>query len=73
MHDTLRGLPLRFFKLRNFERFAIKEGIADEALKDVVAQMEAGQINANLGGDSKLDQKWHRITLLQTSFRQRAK
>ena len=50
MYDTLRGLPLRFFKLRNFERFAIKEGIADEALKDVVAQMEAGQINANLGG-----------------------
>ena len=49
MHDTLRGLPLRLFKLRNFERFAIKEGIPDEALKDVVAQMEAGQINANLG------------------------
>ena len=40
---------MRFFKLRNFERFAIKEGIPDEALKDVVAQMEAGQINANLG------------------------
>jgi hypothetical protein len=37
---------LRFFKLRNFERFAIKEGIPDEALKEVVAQMEAGQINA---------------------------
>ena len=41
---------MRFFKLRNFERFAIKEGILDDALKDIVAQMESGQINANLGG-----------------------
>lgn len=41
---------MRFFKLRAFERFAAKEGITDESLKAVAAQMEAGQITANLGG-----------------------
>lgn len=41
---------MRFFKLRAFERFANKESITDQSLKKLVTRMEAGHINANLGG-----------------------
>jgi hypothetical protein len=41
---------MRIFKNPWFSRFAAKEGIADEDLKDGVNQLEAGQADANLGG-----------------------
>ena len=34
-----------------FQRFARKEGIADAALREVVARAEKGQIDAGLGGE----------------------
>jgi hypothetical protein len=42
---------VRIFKSRWFQRFARKEGIADEALRDAVARAENGQIDADLGGE----------------------
>jgi hypothetical protein len=41
---------LRIFKSRWFQRFARKEGIADEILRDAIARAERGQIDADLGG-----------------------
>ena len=41
---------MRIFKNTWFERFAEKEGIADDSLKDVVDQLETDQADANLGG-----------------------
>ena len=42
---------MRIFKSRWFQRFARKEGIADEALREAVARAEKGQIDADLGGE----------------------
>jgi hypothetical protein len=42
---------VRVFKNTWFARFARKEGISDEELRDVVKQLEAGQPDADLGGD----------------------
>jgi len=42
---------VRVFKNTRFARFARKEGISDEELRDVVKQLEAGQPDADLGGD----------------------
>jgi hypothetical protein len=42
---------MRIFKNPWFTRFAAKEGITDEDLKDKVSQLEAGQADADLGGD----------------------
>jgi hypothetical protein len=42
---------VRIFKSRWFQRFARKEGIADAALREAVARAEAGQIDADLGGE----------------------
>ena len=41
---------MRFFKKPWFQRFAEKEGISDDDLKALVAEMEAGTIHASLGG-----------------------
>jgi hypothetical protein len=41
---------MRIFKNPWFSRFAAKEGITDDALKDMVDQLEAGQPDADLGG-----------------------
>jgi hypothetical protein len=42
---------VRIFKSRWFQRFARKEGIADEALYEAVVRAEQGQIDADLGGE----------------------
>jgi hypothetical protein len=42
---------MRTFKNSWFTRFAAKEGITDEQLKGMVNQLEAGQADADLGGD----------------------
>jgi hypothetical protein len=42
---------VRIFKNTWFTRFAGKEGIADGELRELVGQLEAGQADANLGGD----------------------
>ena len=44
-------LKVRVFKYPRFNRFAIKEGITDDELLDIVRQLEAGQADADLGGD----------------------
>jgi hypothetical protein len=40
---------VRIFKSRWFDRFAENEGIGDKQLKDAVAEIEAGLVEANLG------------------------
>ena len=42
---------MRYFKKPWFKRFAEKEGISDDDLKTLVAEMEAGTVHASLGGD----------------------
>ena len=42
---------MRIFKNTWFTRFAGKEGITDSELRELVNQLEAGQADANLGGD----------------------
>ena len=42
---------MRIFKNTWFTRYAGKEGISDNELKDIVCQLEEGQADANLGGD----------------------
>lgn len=42
---------VRVFKSRWFQRFARKEGIADEALCEAVTRAEKGQIDGDLGGE----------------------
>jgi len=44
-------LKVRIFKNAWFTRFARKEGIGDDELREVVNQLEAGQADADLGGD----------------------
>ena len=41
---------MRVFKNKWFVRFADKEGITDDELKEMVNQLEEGQPDANLGG-----------------------
>ena len=41
---------MRIFKYKWFHRFAAKEGISDNELKDVVKKLEEGQFDAELGG-----------------------
>jgi len=41
---------MRIFKNTWFDRFAVKEGITDEELWDMVDQLEEDQADANLGG-----------------------
>ena len=41
---------MRIFKNTWFNRFAHKEGITDNELSEAVAQLEAGQFDADLGG-----------------------
>ena len=42
---------MRVFKNTWFTRFARKEGISDEELRDIVKQLEAGQPDVDYGGD----------------------
>ena len=42
---------MRIFKNTRFARFADKEDISDSDLKEAVNQLEAGQADANLGGN----------------------
>ena len=42
---------MRIFKNKWFTRFAGKEGITDGELREMVNQLEAGQADADLGGD----------------------
>lgn len=41
---------MRIFKTKWFDRFARKERIESEAIRDAIARAELGQINADLGG-----------------------
>jgi len=41
---------VRIFKNTWFNRFASKEGIVDDELREAVNQLEAGQTDADLGG-----------------------
>ena len=41
---------MRVFKNTWFTRFADKEDITDDELREMVNQLEAGQVGANLGG-----------------------
>ena len=41
---------MRTFKTKPFARFAIREGIADEALCDAVERVGRGLVDADLGG-----------------------
>jgi hypothetical protein len=51
-HVRLRYyLKVRIFKNAWFLRFARKEGIGDDELRDIVDELEAGQVDADLGGD----------------------
>jgi hypothetical protein len=42
---------VRIFKNTWFTRFAGKEGITDSELRELTDQLEAGQADANMGGD----------------------
>jgi len=42
---------VRVFKNTRFTRFADKEGITDDSLRETVGLLEAGQFDADLGGD----------------------
>jgi len=42
---------VRVFKYTGFSRFAIKEGITDDELLEIVEQLERDQADANLGGN----------------------
>ena len=41
---------MRIFKNTRFARFAAKEGITDDELRETVSRLEAGQADADLGG-----------------------
>ena len=43
-------LRVRIFKYKWFHRFANKEGITDNELREIVKQLEKGQFYADLGG-----------------------
>ena len=42
---------MRIFKNTRFARYADKQGISDNELREAVNQLEAGQADANLGGN----------------------
>jgi hypothetical protein len=42
---------VRIFKSRWFDRFVGNEGVSDKQLKDAVDEIEAGLVEANLGGN----------------------
>jgi len=50
-HNVRYYMYVRVFKNTWFTRFARKEDISDEELRDIVKQLEAGQADADLGGD----------------------
>ena len=41
---------MRIFKIREFSKWAAQEGVVDNVLRRVVAEMERGLVGANLGG-----------------------
>jgi len=41
---------MRILKNKAFNKWAAKEGVSDQFLKDAVAEMEKGLFDANLGG-----------------------
>lgn len=41
---------MRIFKIREFSKWAAQEGVTDNVLRQVVAEMERGLSGANLGG-----------------------
>ena len=41
---------MRVFKTRGFSRFALKEGISDDALRGAIVRAQRGLIDADLGG-----------------------
>jgi hypothetical protein len=41
---------VRIFKNKWFTRFAEKENISDDELRDIAAALEAGQFDSDLGG-----------------------
>ena len=41
---------MRIFKNRGFNKWAMKEGVADNVLRRVVVEMERGLVGLNLGG-----------------------
>ncbi len=43
-------MKTRIFKTREFNRWAIKEGLPDSTLISAVTEMETGLVDANLGG-----------------------
>lgn|GEM_PF-2859671 len=52
---------VRIFKNTWFSRFADKEGITDDELKEMANQLETGQTGANLGGgvyEAAMDKKY---------------
>ena len=64
---------MRLFKNTWFNRFANKEGITDGELREAVNQLEAGQADADLGGDvykvrvarsGEGKSGWYRVTLI---------
>jgi hypothetical protein len=45
---------VRFFKYKWFARFAEKAGITDDDLRATVKEIEAGLVEANYGGMTKI-------------------
>lgn len=41
---------MRIFKSREFNQWAAKEGLTDEALREAICEMEHGLVEADLGG-----------------------
>ncbi len=41
---------MRVFKIREFSKWAAREGVADSVLRKVAAEMERGLVGVNLGG-----------------------
>ena len=41
---------MRILKNKAFNKWAAKEGVSDQVLKDAVAEMGKGSFDANLGG-----------------------
>lgn len=46
----MAGSVPRIFSTKPFGRFATREGIDDDALREAIVRAEAGQIDADLGG-----------------------
>lgn len=50
MRSTLTAPAMRIYKTRSFNKWATKEGLGESVLVEAVAEMEAGLIDAELGG-----------------------